>query len=209
MVGVRLDHKTRQRQIVEAARELIAAGGVDRLTTRALAEKVGVSEAAVYRHVRSKEEVLLLLVDEIRDSLFRAISRATSSDTTAHEKLEHLLRLHLSYVELRRGISFVVITEAMQFQEPKVRAAGRKLIEDYLQLVEGIVSEGIARGEIAESVNPAVAATMFFGMIQTTVTRWLYDAIAHPLTENTAELWRSFKSVVELGATQAQAKSVA
>ena len=102
-----------------------------------------------------------------------------------------------------------MITEAMQFQEPKVRAAGRKLIEDYLQLVEGIVSEGIARGEIAKSVNPAVAATMFFGMIQTTVTRWLYDAIAHPLTENTSELWRSFKSVVELGPTQAQAKSVA
>ena len=209
MVGIRLDHKTRQRQIVEAARELIAAGGVDRLTTRALAEKVGVSEAAVYRHVRSKEEVLLLLVDEIRDSLFSAISRATSSDRTAHEKLERLLRLHLSYVELRRGISFVVITEAMQFQGPKVRAAGRALIEDYLQLVEGIVSEGIARGEIAKSVNPAVAATMFFGMIQTTVTRWLYDAIAHPLTENTSELWRSFKSVVELGPTQAQAKSVA
>ncbi len=209
MVGIRLDHKTRQRQIVEAARELIAAGGVDRLTTRALAEKVGVSEAAVYRHVRSKEEVLLLLVDEIRDSLFSAISRATSSDRTAHEKLERLLRLHLSYVELRRGISFVVITEAMQFQGPKVRAAGRALIEDYLRLVEGIVSEGIARGEIAKSVNPAVAATMFFGMIQTTVTRWLYDAIAHPLTENTSELWRSFKSVVELGPTQAQAKSVA
>ena len=209
MVGIRLDHKTRQRQIVEAARGLIAAGGVDRLTTRALAEKVGVSEAAVYRHVRSKEEVLLLLVDEIRDSLFSAISRATSSDRTAHEKLERLLRLHLSYVELRRGISFVVITEAMQFQGPKVRAAGRALIEDYLRLVEGIVSEGIARGEIAKSVNPAVAATMFFGMIQTTVTRWLYDAIAHPLTENTSELWRSFKSVVELGPTQAQAKSVA
>ena len=209
MVGKRLDHETRQRQIVEAARELIAAGGADNLTTRALAEKVGVSEAAVYRHVRDKEEVLLLLVDEIRDSLFRAISRATSSDRTAHEKLERLLRLHLSYVELRRGISFVVITEAMQFQGPKVRAAGRKLIEDYLQLVEGIVSEGIARGEIAKSVNPTVAATMFFGMIQTTVTRWLYDAIAHPLTENTAELWRSFKSVVELGPTQARAKSVA
>ena len=73
----RLDHQTRQHQIVEAARVLISNGGVDALTIRGIASKVGVTEAAIYRHVDSKEEVILLLIQEVEVSLFQAISRAT------------------------------------------------------------------------------------------------------------------------------------
>ena len=105
-IRTRLDHQTRQHQIVEAARELIATGGVDSLTIRGLASRVGVTEAAIYRHVVSKEEVILLLLQEVQESLFQAISRATRSDRHALERLEHMLQLHVSYVELRQGISF-------------------------------------------------------------------------------------------------------
>jgi len=190
----RLDHGTRQRQIVEAARELIAGGGMEALTVNAIAARVGVSEAALYKHVHSKDEVLLLLVDDIRESLFTEISRATGPDGTALEKLEHLLELHLSYVESRRGISFVVIAEALQFGERGIGVAVRRLVDDYLVLVEGIVAEGQRRGEVQADVKPSAAATAFFGMVQATVMRWLLDAKEHPLTENACALWRLFRA---------------
>ncbi len=193
----RLDHITRQHQIVTAARELIASGGGDALTIRGIASKVGVTEAAIYRHVKSKEEVLLLLIQDVRDSLFEAISDATSSDAQALDKLEHVLQMHVSYVELRQGISFVVIAEAAQFQEPKVRSAGRRLVEEYLQLIESIIADGVAKGEVDGAVDPAGAATIFFGMIQATVTRWLFDPASHPLTENAVALWRLFRTSLE------------
>ncbi|MEX0761382.1 MAG: TetR/AcrR family transcriptional regulator [Dehalococcoidia bacterium] len=194
---IRLDHETRTQQILSAARELIAGGGSDGLTIRAVAEKVGVTEAAIYRHVASKEEVLLLLMDDVHESLFKVISEATFTDRSSLDKLEHMLHLHLSYVELRRGISFVVIAEAAQFQEPRVRSAGRRLVEDYLELVEGIVAEGVERGEIHHAVAPDAAAVLFFGMVQATVTRWLFDAAAHPLVENASSMWQLFRASLE------------
>ena len=75
-----LDHETRLNQILAAARDLIAGGGVDALTVRGIASKVGVTEAAIYRHVSSKEEVLILLLEDVSASLFSAISDATSED---------------------------------------------------------------------------------------------------------------------------------
>ena len=158
----RLDHQTRQHQIVEAARELIATGGVDSLTIRGLASRVGVTEAAIYRHVASKEEVILLLLQEVQESLFQAISRATRSDRHALERLEHMLQLHVSYVELRQGISFVVIAQAAPFEEPRVRSAGRNLVEKYLSLVSEIITQGIERGEIDKTVSPDAAATVSY-----------------------------------------------
>jgi AcrR family transcriptional regulator len=182
----RLDHQTRQHQIVEAARGLIASGGIFALTIRGIASKVGVTEAAIYRHVASKEEVILLLIQEVEESLFQAISRATRSDRHALERLEHMLQLHVSYVELRQGISFIVIAEAAQFEEPRVRSAGRRLVEKYLSLVAEIISQGIERDEIDKSVLPDAAAT-----------RWLFDPSTHPLGENAVSMWKLFRTSLE------------
>ena len=193
----RLDHQTRQHQIVEAARDLIASGGLDALTIRGIASKVGVTEAAIYRHVDSKEEVILLLIKEVEESLFHAISRATRSDRHALERLEHMLQLHVSYVELRQGISFIVIAEAAQFEEPKVRSAGRRLVEKYLSLVSQIIAQGIERDEVSKSVLPDAAAMIFFGMIQSAVTRWLFDPLTHPLGENAVSMWKLFRTSLE------------
>ena len=193
----RLDHQTRQQQIINAARDLIASGGIDALTVRGIASLVGVTEAAIYRHVASKEEVLLLLIQEVEQSLFQAISDATRSDRHALEQLEHMLELHVSYVELRQGISFVVIAEAAQFEEPRVRAAGRRLVEKYLALVSEIICQGVERDEIARTVSPGAAAMIFFGMIQAAVTRWLFDPSSHPLSENAASLWQLFRAALE------------
>jgi len=189
-----LDHETRLLQILTAARELIAAGGVTALTVRGIARKIGVTEAAIYRHVDSKEQVLVMLLEDVRQSVLGTIEEHTAPDKTALEKLESVLTHHLSVIESRRGISFVVIAEAAQFQEESVRDAGRRLIEDYLATVESFIREGIESGEVSPSINPAAAATMFFGIIQASVTRWLFDSSAHPLTENVLSLWRQYRA---------------
>lgn len=197
VVNNRLDHATRQHQIAAAARDIITAGGLAALTVHELAARVGVTEAALYKHVKGKAEVLLLLVAEIRESLFHAISEATSSDRGSLEKLEHMLQLHLSYVEERRGVSFVIISEALRFGEPRVKAEARKLVDDYLGLVAAILSEGIDDGEVEQGIDPEAAAVMFFGMVEASVTRWLFDESLHPLAEKGTPMWRLFRAAVQ------------
>jgi len=182
---------------LQAARDLIANGGVGALTVRGISGKIGVTEAAIYRHVDSKEQVLTLLIEDVRQTVLASVEETVAPESTAMQKLEHLLEKHLSFIESRRGVSFVVIAEAAQFQESAVRRAGKKLVEDYLAVVEGIISEGIESGEVESSINPSASATMFFGIIQASVTRWLFDSEAHPLTENVLSLWKLFRASLE------------
>lgn len=192
----RFDHETRQHQIAAAAREIVTTRGLTSLTINELAERVGVTEAALYKHVRSKDEVLILLVSDIRASLFSAISDALTPELSPLERLEHLLRLHLSYVKERRGVSFVIISESLRFGEPNVREETRQLVDDYLALVSSIVTEGIRRGEVRHDVDPEAAAVMFFGIVEASVTRWLFDESLHPLAEKGSAMWRLFRSAI-------------
>jgi len=173
-----------------------------------LAGRVGVTEAALYKHVKNKDEILLLLVAEIGESLFAAISDATSSDRSAIEKLEHMLQLHLSYAEARRGVSFVIISEALRFGAPEVRTAARKLVDDYVKLVSDIIKSGQDAGEIDRSADSEAAAVMFFGMVEASVTRWLFDESLHPLEEKGAAMWRLFKAGIQTGTAAARTVQV-
>ena len=192
----RFDHETRQHQIAAAARDIVTTEGLASLTVSELAERVGVTEAALYKHVRGKEEVLLLLVSGIRTSLFAAISEAMSPELTPIERLEHLLRLHLSYAKERRGVSFVIISESLRFGERAVKEAARKLVDDYLALVSAIVSDGIEHGIVRRDLDPEAAAVMFFGMVEASVTRWLFDESLHPLAEKSSAMWKLFHSAI-------------
>ncbi len=198
----RLDHVTRQHQIAAAARDIITEGGLTSLTVNELAARVGVTEAALYKHVRNKDEILLLLVSEIRESLFNAISEATSTDRNSLEKLEHMLQLHLSYAETRRGVSFVIISESLRFGIPEVKVAARRLVDEYVGLVAQILEEGQTDGEVDGAIDSEAAAVMFFGMVEASVTRWLFDESLHPLAEKGAAMWRLFRAGVSPSAAR-------
>ena len=60
---------TRREQIVNAARKLVIKCGSENVTVRRIAQEVGVSEAAIYRHFKSKRDILYLLVESIEINL--------------------------------------------------------------------------------------------------------------------------------------------
>ncbi len=70
-------------------------------------------------------------------------------------------------------------------------------MEKYLSLVAEIISQGIERDEIDRTVAPDAAAMIFFGMIQSAVTRWLFDPSTHPLGENSVSMWKLFRTSLE------------
>lgn len=72
-------HRTtavRRKQIMSAARRLIIKQGGEHLTMRRMAEEVGISEAAIYRHFKSKKDILYLLTDDIEQNLVGDIAKA-------------------------------------------------------------------------------------------------------------------------------------
>src|SRR4030042_2288710 len=80
MVRKRETSKVRQEQIIDAARKTIIKYGSEHVTVRAIAKAVGISEGAIYRHFKSKKEILSLLADHIEDDLVGEVTRASAKD---------------------------------------------------------------------------------------------------------------------------------
>ena len=197
MIKKRLKHIDRQNQIIEIAKELVSEGGVHNLTIRKLTKMAGITEAALYRHFNSRDDVIINLIEEVNDKLIETIKSSINSDGNSIDNLEIILNLHYSSIELRKGLSFIVILQASEFETKEIRQSGNNLVKTYLKLIEDLIYLGITKGEIDRTVEPESASMMFFGIVQVSVTRWIFDPEHHPLNENSKSLWNLFRTSLE------------
>lgn len=186
----------RRRQVVETARRLIATRGLKNVTIRDIAREVGISEGAIYRHFDSKRDILLLLTSELEAAMFGALEDTSRETTSVLDRLENFARTHLSLAEQKRGLSFTIITETLHLGDNELREAMLRIVSAYLSRVKEFLIQGQKLGEVKNDLDADCAATLFFGMLETTILRWVLSNQGFPLAESYIPLWQNYKRYV-------------
>ena len=167
-----MERTLRQHQIVKEACRIITSHGIESLTVRGLAKDLNITDGALYRHFKSKNEILSLLIDDIESSLLSAIRASAVHDNDPLEKLEKAFLSHFSYSEQMKALGFIVINEALSIKDKKLQKKVFGILNKYLKTIKGILIEGQASGRFSKSMNPDAASVLFFGAVQSMVTLW-------------------------------------
>jgi len=188
----------RKKQIMDAARKLIMRSGSEHVTVRNMAKEVGISEAAIYRHFKSKTEILSFLADSVADGLLHDIDMAGNVGFTSLDIIDEILRTHLSRIEQRRGLSFLVLAEIISFGDKSLNKKVSDNIQIYVDQLKLLLSDGVRAGLISPDVNLEAAALLLFGMIQGLVNIWALSGYKFDLAEKYSELWKVYKRSLTL-----------
>jgi len=188
----------RKKQIMDAARKLIMRSGSEHVTVRNMAKEVGISEAAIYRHFKSKTEILSFLADSVADGLLHDIDTAGSVGFTSLDIIDEILRTHLSRIEQRRGLSFLVLAEIISFGDKSLNKKVSDNIQIYVDRLKLLLSDGVRVGLISQDVDLKAAALLLFGMIQGLVNIWALSGYKFDLAEKYSELWKVYKRSLTL-----------
>ena len=186
----------RRKQIIAALRKLIIEHGSENVTVRRIAREIGISQGAIYRHFKSKREILSFLVDYIEENLIGDVERSNQFKD-AIELLENIMKNHLSAIEQRSGVSFLVIAEIISLGDKKLNKKIFNVLNRYTSLIETIISNGLKTGEIRPDTNPRIAANAFFGMIQGLVTIWALGDYKFNLEQEYNSLWGFFCGAIK------------
>ena len=182
----------RRRQLLDQAHQIIATSGTGGLTIVALARVGGLSSAGVLRYFKNKDEILRSLTDDVAESLGGIVEKARSRSESPLDTLKSLLREHLSLVEQGRGVSFVIIAEALRSDDPVLRRRMEGILTRYLEAVEDICADAARSGDVSQAIDLRTASVGFFGLLQGTVTLWRLTGGDFPLVERHEHLWRLF-----------------
>lgn len=185
----------RRKQIIDASRKLILKYGSEHVTVKRIAKEIGISDGAIYKHFKSKRQILFFLVDYIEDNLIGDIKKSYPFNNVS-EILKNILINHLSSIEQRRGISFLIIAEIISLGDKKLNRKIFDVLNKYIGHIKDILLKGVETGEIKQDIDLEMAAMIFFGMIQGLASIWALSNYNFILEQKSMSIWKIFNEAV-------------
>ena len=111
----------RRLQIVQTLAAMLQEPQAEKITTAALAARVGVSEAALYRHFSSKAQMYEGLIEFIEQTLFGLIARITADTPSPAAQVEAILNMLLNFAAKNPGMTRVLIGDALVHENERLQ----------------------------------------------------------------------------------------
>src|SRR5262245_7364644 len=112
----------RKLEILKALAQMLEAPKWERITTAALAEKLAVSEAALYRHFASKAQMYEGLIEFIESSVFTLANKITEAEADGRRQCEQLVEMLLAFAEKNPGMVRVMTGDALVGEHERLQA---------------------------------------------------------------------------------------
>ncbi|HEY9064770.1 MAG TPA: nucleoid occlusion factor SlmA [Burkholderiaceae bacterium] len=161
----------RRVQILQTLASMLEQPGAERVTTAALAAKLDVSEAALYRHFASKAQMFEGLIEFIEQSVFTLINQIHERETDAFVQARRVLTVLLQFGEKNPGMTRVMVGDALVFENDRLLARMNQFfdkIEAQLRqcLRSGAEAQGSATPTVDANAQASVLTAFAVGRLQ-------------------------------------------
>jgi AcrR family transcriptional regulator len=159
----------RKTEIVNISATLFKEKGYSAVTMRDIAQAMNIKAASLYNHIKSKQEILELMIIAIAEEYTHTITEIVSSDDNAVQKLENVIQLHVDITVRNPDALASLNNDWMHLPDESLRYF-LAMREEYEEKFRYIIKKGIADGEIRR-LNQEV---IIFSMLSTLRTLYLW-----------------------------------
>ena len=145
----------RRVQILQTLAAMLEQPGADRITTAALAAKLDVSEAALYRHFASKAQMFEGLIDFVEQSVFSLVNQIVERETSGSVQARKIVTVLLQFGEKNPGMTRVMVGDALVFEHDRLVTR----MNQFFDRIESQLKQALRMAaEAAGSSTPTVDA---------------------------------------------------
>ena len=157
----------RRVQILQALATMLEQPGAERVTTAALAAKLDVSEAALYRHFASKAQMFEGLIEFIESSVFTLINQIMERDADAVQKAARIVTLVLQFGEKNPGMTRVMVGDALVFENERLQQRMNPIFDRIESSLRQVLRDGAqAQQSATPTVDAQVRAALLVSFVQ-------------------------------------------
>ncbi|QCX54363.1 TetR/AcrR family transcriptional regulator [Elizabethkingia sp. JS20170427COW] len=163
----------RQIEIMEAATNRISKFGIQNLTIKTLAEDIGLSEPALYRHFKSKNQILWSLLEYFKTEMEKRIqSIPFKASTSEADKLRAIFNSQLQTFVNKPAIVSVIFAESIFHYEENLSNKVSEIIDMMQNYVKNNIKQGQESGQYNKLMGASTLTTILIGAIRMTVLKW-------------------------------------
>lgn len=158
--------------ILRAAIDTFAARGFFHAQVADVARAAGVAAGTVYLYFRGKDDLLISIFERTMKEAIAEGRESVRADAEPLDRLRAIARLHLDRMGRDRALAVVFQVELRQSTKFMERFSATHLRE-YLGVIRDVIADGQTKGIFRRTVNPTLAAKLFFGALDEMATNWI------------------------------------
>ena len=155
----------RRLQILQTLAAMLEEPGAERITTAALAARLAVSEAALYRHFASKAQMYEGLIEFIESSVFALIQQIVEREADPRAQAAHIVAMLLQFGEKNRGMTRVMVGDALVFEHERLQTRMNLFFDRVESQLKQCARVGAAGSALTPTVDAAVQASVLLAFV--------------------------------------------
>jgi AcrR family transcriptional regulator len=191
MSNLKVKTEIRQRQIREAAMEIIADKSLNSLTVAGIAEKVGITKSNIYRHYSSKNAIVEDIVKMIDTNLQKIVSNSKVIDSPA-ERLKQIFINHIALLEKTKGTPLIIFTSKSYGDNSSVKIMMKVVIKKYTESIRLILCQGVGDKTFNTDLDIKTTLMVYLGLIQSIILQCITSGGAFLPTSKAEGFWAIF-----------------
>ena len=169
MVKTRKPAAERKAQIVDEAMRLAAELGPDRMTTQKLADAVGITQAAIFRHFPNKSEIWQAVADRIGSAM---PAKLVESDAPPLDRLRAIVARQFEFIVKTPSIPAILYSRELHAENETLRKQFSAMVTRRQALFAKLFKEATDDGDFSHDIAPEDAARLVLAFIQGMAMRW-------------------------------------
>lgn len=133
---------SRQFEIIEATAKILTRSGISGLTIKNLAHEMNFTEGAIYRHFKSKEEIIIAMIDYLAENMEERFSKIISENETDEENLKKLFLDQFSFFQLNTHFVTAVFSDGFMEESFKINEAILKIMSTRIKFIKPLIESG-------------------------------------------------------------------
>ena len=186
----------RQKEIVEAALKLISEGGIQALTMKNLANVLGITEPALYRHFENKHDILLNVLLYFKEETESIFSDIMKSDLSPIEKIKQIFVKHFEKFTSNPAIAIILFSEGIFQLDERLLHNVKALMNFSAEKLTEMIREGQRTKTIREDIPAGELTLILMGTLRLQVLKWRLKFFSFDLNEEGKKIWNSLERII-------------
>jgi len=163
--------------IIKAAISLFAKNGFHNTSIAQITEMCQLSKGALYWHFEDKEDLLMAVIDQVRQEWKDVLRKNLKRNWSAQKKMENILDLFVETTleNKERYVIFIVLIAEFTEVDERFERALREGFMEFFEFIAQIIEDGKSEGSIHKDINTNLMAIAFMGVWQGILLQWLLN----------------------------------
>ena len=186
----------RQKQILDKSIGIIHSEGIQGFTIKNLSKAIGFTEAAIYRHFKSKNEILCAVLDNFTGKLLEFITTIDENESNSLEKIEMVYeKLSTTFTNKPAYVSVIFSEEIFKNNNTLSKKVG-KILKLNNNAFKSIIEAGQNKNEITKDIDSQELTLMTMGAFRLMVKNWKMSDFSFNLIDDSKKLYKSIEILI-------------